>query len=50
MLNKDSISNDQLPPLPLWLDLLIGQDWTPENSLAVDCWLNYVSLEFEGVA
>ena len=35
--------------LPEWLDATIDQRWTPENSLAIDRWLAYIAVEFEGV-
>lgn len=31
---------------PLWIRRLLLQNWTPENSLAVDRWLAYVEAEF----
>ena len=39
----------ETPALPEYLDELIAQPWTSENSQRVDLWLLYLQLEFETV-
>lgn len=36
-----------LPELPAWLDNLLDQPFSRENSLEVDRWLAYLSTEWE---
>lgn len=31
---------------PDWIERLLGQDWTPEASAAIDRWLAYLESEF----
>ncbi len=35
-----------LPELPAWLDDLLNQPFSRENSLKVDRWLEYLSMEW----
>lgn len=49
-ITESASDNRRLPSLPEWLNRYVSQEWSSENSLAVDRWLNYLASEFEGLS